>query len=159
MCLTTIYNCGLRLTEALTLKVSDVDGSRNVIRVIGKGGKMREIPISVKLLEELRLYWRFFHPDLYLFPSVKDKTGMILQTTITKAFKRAVKKAGIKHKPDATIHSLRHSFATHLMEAGVNIRIIQSLLGHKSIRTTAIYTHLTQKTDQLLRNTLETLLS
>jgi integrase/recombinase XerD len=159
MCLTTIYNCGLRLSEALSLKISDVDGARQVIRVIGKGSKMREIPISDKLLEELRVYWRFFHFHLYLFPSIKNETKMIVQSTITKAFKHGVKEAGIKNKPDATIHSLRHSFATHLMEAGVNIRSIQSLLGHKSIRTTAIYTHLTQKTDQLLRNVLETLLN
>jgi integrase/recombinase XerD len=159
MCLTLIYNCGLRLNEALTLNVSDVDGSRKVIRVTGKGGKMREIPLSDKLLEELRIYWRFFHFSFYLFPSPKDETKMISRNTITKAFKHACQAAGIKNKPKATIHSLRHSFATHLMENGVNLRIIQSLLGHKSLSTTAIYTHLTHKTDQLLRRTLETLLN
>jgi site-specific recombinase XerD len=158
MCLTVIYNCGLRLNEALTLKVSDVDGSRKVIRVKGKGSKIREIPLSDKLLEELRVYWRFFHFSHYLFPSTKDETKMISRETITKAFKHALTAAGIKNKPKPTIHSLRHSFATHLMENGVNLRIIQSLLGHKSLRTTAIYTHLTHKTDQLLRRALETLI-
>jgi site-specific recombinase XerD len=159
MCLILIYNCGLRLNEALTLKISDVDGSRKVILVKGKGDKVREIPISDKLLEELRVYWRFFHFSLYLFPSLKDETKMSSREAITKAFKHAIKAAGIKNKTNATIHSLRHSYATHLMEAGVNIRIIQSLLGHKSLRTTAIYTHMTQKTDLLLRNALETLLN
>ncbi len=160
MCLKVIYNCGLRRSEALNLKISDVDGSRKVIRVTGKGNKMREIPISDKLLDELRVYWRFFHFSQYLFPSIKDETKRSKGGSLTKAFKHALKEAGIKNKTksNATIHSLRHSYATHLMESGVNIRTIQSLLGHKSIRTTAKYTHLTQKTDQRLRQVLETLL-
>jgi integrase/recombinase XerD len=161
MCLTMIYNCGLRLNEALSLKVSDVDGSRQVIRVIGKGGKTREIPLSGKLLEELRVYWRFFHFNGYLFPRPTDESRMINQGTITKAFKYAFQAAGIqnKNKSKATIHSLRHSYATHLMEEGVTIRVIQSLLGHKCIHTTAIYTHMTNKTDQVLRRALETLIN
>jgi len=158
MCLTVIYNCGLRLNEALPLKVSDVDGSRKVIRVKGKGGKAREIPLSDKLLEKIRVYWRFFHFSHYLFPSTKDETRTISREAITKAFKHALTAAGIKNKFKATIHSLRHSFATHLMENGVNLRIIQSLLGHKSLGTTAIYTHLTHNTDQLLRRSLETMI-
>ena len=158
VCLTLIYSCGLRLNEALSLKVSDVDDSRKVIRVKGKGDKIREIPLSDKILEELRVYWRFFHFSLYLFPSPTDETRMISQNTITQAFKLACHEAGIKNKPRATIHSLRHSFATHLMENGVNLRVIQGLLGHKSLNTTAIYTHLADKSDQLLRRTLETLL-
>lgn len=157
MCLKLIYNCGLRINEALTLKISDVDVSCKAIRVKGKGSKVREIAISEKMLEELQAYLRIYQFQLYLFPSPKNANQMIGHDTVQTAFKHAVKAAGITNKLDATVHSLRHSYATYLLEAGVNIRIIQGSLGHQSIRTTAIYTHLTQKTDQVLRHALDRL--
>lgn len=157
MCLKLIYNCGLRINEAVNLKISDVDGSRRVIRVTGKGNKVREIAISEKMLEELRAYLRIYHFKFYLFPSPRDANKMIGKETVQKAFKNALKAAKISNKLKATVHSLRHSYATFLMESGVNIRIIQGTLGHQSIRTTSIYTHLTQKTDQILRNAIDRL--
>lgn len=157
MCLKLIYNCGLRINEALTLKISDMDVSRKAIRVIGKGNKVREIAISEKMLEDLQGYLKVYQFKLYLFPSPKDPNQMIGHNTVQKAFKYAVKEAGITNKLEATVHSLRHSYATYLLESGVNIRIIQGSLGHQSIRTTSIYTHLTQKTDQVLRHALDRL--
>ncbi|MGE5342160.1 MAG: tyrosine-type recombinase/integrase [Candidatus Omnitrophota bacterium] len=159
MCLKLIYNCGLRINEALSLKISDVDVSCKAIRVKGKGSKVREIAISEKMLEELQGYLQVYQLKLYLFPSLKDPNQRIGQDTVQKAFKHAVKEAGITNKLKATVHSLRHSYATYLLESGVNIRIIQGSLGHQSIRTTAIYTHLTQKTDQVLRHALDRLLA
>jgi site-specific recombinase XerD len=109
------------------------------------------------MLEELRAYLRIYQFKLYLFPSPSDPNQMIGNQTVQKAFKKAVKAAGIGNKIGAKVHTLRHSYATHLMESGVNIRIIQGSLGHQSIRTTSIYTHLSQKTDQVLRHALDRL--
>lgn len=147
MILTLIYSCGLRLSECLNLKTEDIDNSRMLIRIKGKGNKYRNVPLPEHIVQLLRIYWRRERPRFLLFPSRK-KGGPIAQTTINNVLKDACKKAGITKK--ITVHTLRHSYATHLLENGVDIRIIQGVLGHKSTKSTVRYTHLTDKTDQVL---------
>lgn len=137
--LTTIYACGLRIQEALTLRVSDVYSSRMVISVIGKGNKQRLIPLSPQLLRELRDYWREERPREWLFPGVKPGKPLN-QATVQNACRRAAKRAGLTIR--VTPHILRHSFATHCLEAGVDLLTISHLLGHSSFSTTLIYLHI-----------------
>ena len=148
MCLTLIYACGLRLSEGLHLRVEDIDSDRMLVAVRnGKGGKDRYVPLPERTLEQLRAYWMLHRPKTWLFST---KTGQLPlnPTTLQKTFKVVVRQSGIGK--NASVHTLRHSYATYLLESGVNLRVIQELLGHKSPHTTAIYTHLTQKTvDQL----------
>jgi len=148
MCLTLIYACGLRLSEGLHLRVGDIDSDRMLVAVRnGKGGKDRYVPLPERTLEQLRAYWMLHRPKTWLFST---KTGQLPlnPTTLQKTFKVVVRQSGIGK--NASVHTLRHSYATYLLESGVNLRVIQELLGHKSPHTTAIYTHLTQKTvDQL----------
>lgn len=138
-----IYSSGLRLTEAAHLKVSDIDSKRMVIRIRqSKGNKDRYTILSKVALEELREYWYRYRPKGWLFAgrfTDKPLTGRSIQRVFIKAKDRA----GIK-KP-ATVHTLRHSFATHLLEAGTDLRHIQLLLGHMSLRTTAVYLHVSRK--------------
>lgn len=138
--LMTIYGGGLRISEAAHLKPTDIDSKNMQIRIRqGKGNSDRYTLLSKKNLTFLRDYWRSYRPSLWLFEgSTPDKP--INPHSIQKFFHKAIKKAGIL-KP-ATVHSLRHSFATHLLEDGVNIRIIQQLLGHSNIHTTCRYLHL-----------------
>jgi len=147
MILTLIYACGLRLSECLSLLVADIDSSRMQIRIKGKGNKYRNVPLPEHILQLLRIYWRHERPRSLLFPSIKTG-GLISQATINHVLKDASNKAGITKK--ITVHTLRHSYATHLLENGVDIRIIQGALGHKSSKSTVRYTHLTDKTDQVL---------
>ena len=152
ICLTTIYACGLRLNEGRCLKVSDVDSARMVLHVHGKGSKDRYVPLPQKTLAQLRELWRSHHSPQWLFPAL-PRTGFqgvapeegepVHATALQGAFERALQQS-LVHKA-AHIHTLRHSYATHLLEAGVNLRIIQSILGHSTPTTTAIYTHLTQQ--------------
>jgi integrase/recombinase XerD len=143
MALTVIYACGLRLSEGLQLKVQDIDSSRMLLWVRnGKGGKDRCVPLPERLLELLREYWKRRRPRLYLFTNPK-KREPLSTTTLQKTFKIALLQSQI-HK-EASIHTLRHSYATHLLERGINLRVIQELLGHQSPQTTARYTHLTDK--------------
>jgi site-specific recombinase XerD len=133
------YAAGLRLNELLHLRVSDIDSERMVIHVKqGKGKKDREVMLSPALLETLRAYWRQARPRGYLFPG--KKAGCPLNATILqRGFALAKRTARIEKA--ASFHSLRHSFATHLMESGVSVRTIQALLGHRSLGTTERYTH------------------
>jgi site-specific recombinase XerD len=134
-----LYGAGLRLGEALALTVSDIDGARGVLHIRhGKGDRAREAKLSPTLYESLRSYWAAERPALpYLFSS--PRTGRPpTQETVRRAFELAGEQAGIK-KP-VRPHMLRHSFATHLLEAGVDVRVIQVLLGHQSVQTTARYT-------------------
>jgi integrase/recombinase XerD len=147
MVLTLIYSCGLRLSECLNLRTEDIDSSRMLIRIKGKGNKYRNVPLPEHILQLLRIYWRRDRPRSLLFPSGKSGAP-IAQTTINYALKDACKKAEITKK--VTVHTLRHSYATHLLENGVDMRIIQGVLGHKSTKSTIRYTHLTDKTDQVL---------
>jgi integrase/recombinase XerD len=135
--LAVMYGSGLRVTEAAQLKLRDIDGRRNVLWVRqGKGRKDRQTLLPAKLLELLRLYWRAERPGDWLFP-VKDRTRPIGPKTVYLACRGAAEAAGIR-KP-VHPHSLRHAFATHLLEAGVNLRTIQILLGHANLETTARY--------------------
>ena len=154
--LKTIYSGGLRISEALHLCISDIDSSRMVIRVKqGKGNKDRYTLLAKSLLEDLREYWLKEKPRTWLFPSTKLKDKPINQGTVQKVFSRTLKQAKI-YKP-ATVHTLRHSFATHLLEQGANILTIQQLLGHKSIKTTMIYLHIQKNQGQKIINPLDNL--
>lgn len=133
------YSGGLRLGEVLRLKVTDIDSSRMVIRVErGKGGKDRTVMLAASLLETLRAYWKQKKPRTWLFPGQGGERPLN-PTMVQRAFTVAKQAARI-NKP-VSFHSLRHSFATHLMESGVNVRTIQVLLGHRSLGTTERYTH------------------
>jgi integrase/recombinase XerD len=137
--LMSAYAAGLRLSEVATLRVDDIDSRRMVIRVRqGKGRKDRYVMLSPRLLELLRCYWKAARPRIWLFPG-RDHDRPIGVRTVTRACQRAVRAAGLDKR--VTVHTLRHSFATHLLEAGTDLRTIQVLLGHHSPRTTALYTH------------------
>jgi len=142
----TIYATGMRISEVLHLRIKDIDSQRGVIRVVeGKGRKDRELPLSATLLEKLRAYWKVFKPSELLFPGRNGKKPLT-NSTIQKQLSQAGKKAKIKKRINP--HTLRHSFATHLLEAGTDLRTIQLLLGHRSLSTTAIYLHVASKTLQ-----------
>jgi integrase/recombinase XerD len=154
VCLTTIYACGLRLLEGTHLQVDDIDGQRKMLHLHQtKGNKDRYVPIPDACLTMLRHYWRFHRNPVWLFPAQRENTQPMHESGLQKAFRAAVQEAGIHKK--ATVHTLRHSYATHLLEAGVNLRIIQSYLGHASPKTTSIYTHLTSITEAQTRDTIE----
>lgn len=153
--LTVTYVCGLRLSEAASLTVGDIDGERQQIRVCGKGSKDRYVLLPEKTLELLRSYWKVHRPEHWLFAN-KKKDGPISHSTIQKAFKAALKESGIRK--NASVHSLRHSYATNLLEDGVDLRYIQMLLGHKSPNTTSIYTHLTRKGENLVKDAINRLM-
>jgi site-specific recombinase XerD len=141
--LMTTYGGGLRLLEACRLKVADIDSDRMTLRVEqGKGAKDRYTLLSPRLLAELRRYWLVYRPGLWLFPS-KDAEHPISDATVQKIFYAAKDRAGITKQ--GGIHALRHAFATHLLEAGVDVHTIQRLMGHGSLSTTARYFHLAQK--------------
>jgi site-specific recombinase XerD len=149
--LTTVYSCGLRLTEALQLQVSDIDSSRMMIHVHqGKGSKDRYIPLPQATLEILRKHWATHKNPRLIFPSrgIYDKgwtsENPISVSTVQAALRQAVRAAGIQ-KRGVSVHTLRHSYATHLLESGVNLRVIQRYLGHSQLDTTMIYLHLTNK--------------
>jgi site-specific recombinase XerD len=137
--LMTIYSCGLRLIEARLLRIEDLDGKRGVIRIVhGKGRKHRYVMFSPRLRETLREYYRQYRPKNWLFEN-KEKLEPLCDSTIQRAFHRARRAAGITKQ--VSVHSLRHSFATHLLEDHTDIRRIQLLLGHRSLRSTQVYTH------------------
>jgi len=148
-CLKTIYSCGLRLLEGARLQVPDIDSGRMLLHIHGKGGKDRYVPLPDRTLELLRDFWKTHRSKPWVFPAtirgVKPGADIhpLTDSSLQKAFKRALERTGIS-KP-AHIHSLRHSYATHLLEMGVNLRVIQENLGHGSARTTQIYTHLTKE--------------
>lgn len=137
-----MYAAGLRITEAVSLRVDDIDAARGVIRVRGKGSKVREVMLSPKLLTALRTYWAAARPPRpYLF--VSPATGKPVRAeAVRRAIHRARLAAGLKKV--VTPHMLRHSFASHLVDAGTDIRVIQHLLGHASITTTVVYTHVSE---------------
>ncbi|MTI59297.1 MAG: integrase [Firmicutes bacterium] len=141
--LTTIYSAGLRISEAANLIIEDIDSKNMQIRVKqGKGKKDRYTILSKSNLQILRDYWKIYKPSYYLFPG-RTYNKPISTRSIQVYFKKTLKKAGItKH---ATVHTLRHCFATHLLEAGIDIYHIQNLMGHTSPKTTNIYIHLTRK--------------
>jgi integrase/recombinase XerD len=164
-CLTTIYSCGLRLQEGTHLQIQDIDSSRMMLRVRqGKGRQDRYLPLPLRTLELLRQYWATHRNSVLLFPAagrdhtqLSKATSPISKSRVQKVFRAALKESGI-HKP-ASVHTLRHSWATHLLEAGVNLRLIQVYLGHQSPVTTSIYTHLTIKAEQIAAQVINRLMN
>lgn len=152
-CLTTIYACGLRLLEGSQLQVADIDSGRCLLHIHqGKGGVDRMVPLPQAALTLLRAYWRTHRNPLWVFPAPRRRparpiqdpaVGPIGPTSLQKAFVLAVKQSGVSKR--AHVHTLRHSYATHLLEAGVPLTLIQEYLGHSSPSTTAIYTHVTRE--------------
>ena len=150
--LSTVYGCGLRLQEALHLEVSDIDSARMMLHVHrGKGAKDRYVPLPRATLDTLRAHWRRHRHQRLLFPaygrdsrSAGSATQPMAISSVQGAFRSAKLQAGITKKA-VSVHTLRHSYATHLLEAGVNLRLIQQYLGHTSLETTMVYLHLTNK--------------
>jgi integrase/recombinase XerD len=157
MCLKLIYACGLRLREGTQLQVADIDPQRMLVRVQqGNGGKDRSVPLAQQTLELLRAYWQHSRPRPWLVPARHGQTPMSA-TSLQKTFKAVVRQRRIP--TDASSHTLRHADATHLLERGVSLRIIPELLGHRSPRTTARYTHLTPPTWDVVHATIKALMA
>jgi integrase/recombinase XerD len=155
MCLQLIYACGLRLREGTHLQVSDIDPQRMLVRVRqGNGGNDRDVPLAARTLELLRMSWQRERPRPWLFPARHQATPLSA-TTLQKTFTRVLRQSGLAK--DASIHTLRQSYATHLLERGVSLRVIQALLGHHSPRTTARDTHLTSNTFDVVQATINAL--
>jgi site-specific recombinase XerD len=154
--LMTVYGAGLRLDEACHLKAEHINRARMQIRVVqGKGRKDRYTLLSPKLLEELERYWQCFRPQHWLFPSTCEPQAPMDPRTAQKIFYTAVRRAGLPRR--GGIHSLRHSFATHLLEAGVEITAVQRLLGHSSLATTSNYLHVRQERLAQIKSPLQLL--
>jgi integrase len=161
VCLRVIYACGLRLLEGVHLQVSQIDSARMQLHIrSGKGNTDRAVPLPPRTLTLLRAHWRLHRNPTWLFPGTlppgEQYASLPLEeSALQKAFRKAVQAAGVS-KP-ATIHSLRHSWATELLESGVRVRVLQLWMGHASPTTTAIYTHLTQHAEQTAATALERL--
>ena len=164
-CLTTIYACGLRLLEGTHLQVPDVDSARMLLHIHGKSKKDRYVPLPAPTLQLLRAHWRTHRSPLWLFPaptrhglahSLAHDGGPVTRSSLQSAFRGALKRSGLAKR--AHVHTLRHSYATHLLEAGFNLRVIQDHLGHRSPRTTALYTHLTREVRATLTEPLNHLM-
>lgn len=150
-----IYSAGLRVGEVVRLKIQDIDSDRMLIHVIqGKGRKDRYTLLSEIALAQLRKYYSLYKPETWLFPG-QDKREFLTERTVERIFEKACRLAKINKK--ATVHTLRHSFATHLLEGGTDLRFIQELLGHSSSKTTEIYTHVTQKNISNIQSPLDKL--
>lgn len=154
--LMTTYGAGLRINEACRLEVSDIDSERMLIHIgDGKGGKQRYTMLCNRLLEALRAYWRQVRPSgSYLFPGQKPATHLSA-SSVRKALAKAIQGCGIEKR--VTPHVLRHSFATHLLDTGTDIRTIQALLGHSSIQTTQVYTQVSSQHISRVNSPLELL--
>jgi len=141
------YGCGLRISELVSLQVGDIDSARMVIHVHhGKGAVDRLVPLAPRLLQELRAYWRLYRPPTWLFPG-RQPGQHISGNTIQRSFHNLVRQVGLRK--GCSMHTLRHSYATHLLEAGVDLLTLKTLLGHRSLATTALYLHVsTQRLQQ-----------
>lgn len=149
-----IYSCGLRRSELINIRLTDLDRSRSILNIRQAKGKIdRFIPVSEKVWEKIDEYKVAYEPDVYLFEG--QGGGRYSSESVYRVFKEALKRAGIKK--DVGVHSLRHSYATHLHENGVDIRYIQELLGHKSTRTTEIYTHVSRRNLIAVRSPIDDL--
>ena len=154
-CLHMMYSCGLRLGEAVKIEITDIDKATGNITVIGKGNRQRLLPIPPSTLQSMRALWQGHRHPKYLFPNRYGKTH-VSDSAVRIAFKQAAEALDIK---DVTPHVLRHSFATRLLENGVDVRIVQMLLGHRSINSTEIYTHMTTPIQTKVRNTIERIMT
>jgi integrase/recombinase XerD len=153
--LSLIYSCGLRRSELLHLKPIDIDSKRNIVIIRqSKGKKDRITPLSPKILELLRSYYKAYSPKMYLFEG-QEKSTPYSARSLEEVLKKSIKLASI-NKP-VTLHWLRHSFATHLLESGTDLRYIQELLGHNSSKTTEIYTHVSTKNLQQIKSPFDDL--
>ena len=151
-----MYACGLRISEAATLEVGAIDSANQCLRVIGKGDRERLAPLPRPVLEDLRRVWKTHRNPRWLFPNRRG-SGSVNQEVLRRAFHDAARAAGITRR--VTPHALRHSYATRLLESGVDTRVVQILLGHVHIATTAIYTHLTEPTRHSLAGILDALMT
>jgi len=165
VCLATIYSCGLRLLEGARLQVPDVHSAEMRLHVHGKGGRDRYVPLPDATLAMLRDHWKTHRSPLWLFPAPPRRGvpralahggGPVTRSSLQSAFRRALLKSGVVKR--AHVHTLRHSYATHLLEDGVNVRVIQESLGHGSLRTTQLYTHLTAEVRAAARDPINRLL-
>ncbi len=154
-CLLVMYSCGLRLGEAIKIQISHIDKPTSILTVIGKYNRQRLVPIPPTTLQALRNLWKTHKNKRYLFPNRYGKTHAS-ECSVRIAFNYACVAAGIK---DVTPHVLRHSFATRLLEQGVDTRVVQMLLGHASIRSTQVYTHLTTPIQCQVRKAVEKLIT
>lgn len=153
--LSLIYSCGLRRSELINLKLTDIDSKRNIINIRqAKGKKDRIVPLSLKILEMLRVYYSLYKPNYWLFEG-RNKKVQYSEQSLQTIFKQTLKKSNIT-KP-VTLHWLRHSYATHLLESGTDLRFIQELLGHNSSKTTEIYTHVSTKSLQQIKSPFDDL--
>lgn len=163
MCLELIYACGLRIGEAVKIAPADIDRERLILHIKnGKGKKDRIVPLPVNIYNKLRLYWKTHCNRNILFPGLRESNRSVTNNRLKRrvlqiAFKKALQEADIVKS--ATPHTLRHTYATHLLEAGVNIRVIQKFLGHRSLRATIVYIHLTSTTEQKSVELLNDLMS
>jgi len=159
--LMTLYSTGLRRAELCRLKVSDIDSKRMMLRVVeGKGGIDREIPLSKKLLAALREYYRWMRPETYLFPGTVNHSRAdkpITPKVVWQAVREACTRAGIKKR--VSPHSIRHCFATHLLESGADLRSIQMMLGHSDLEATTVYLHLSRRHLQATANPLDQIIT
>lgn len=171
---TLVYHCGLRMSEALHIRPKDIDGKRHVLRVKHtKGGKPREVPISPALLARLRKFWKCHRNPDWLFPgpgrgwnssgislkqALHDSRHPMTKASVWSAIKVAKFECGLmKHHEKICIHTLRHSYATHMLEAGTSVRQVAAYLGHASLKPTMVYLHLTEISEQKARAALATL--
>jgi site-specific recombinase XerD len=159
VCLSTIYACGLRLSEGIQLQVADIDSGRMLLHIRqGKGSQDRYVPLPQRSLDLLRSYWITHRHRTWLFPARRGhSTAPLAPRGVQDAFHAALHESRIVKR--ATVHTLRHSWATHLLEAGVNLRLIQTYLGHHSLSTTAIYTHLTYRAEAMAAERLNELMA
>jgi integrase/recombinase XerD len=159
-----VYSCGLRLSEGLNITVNDIDGERNMIHVRGKGSKDRYVPLADKTYHALKQYWPSHRHKKYIFPAL-GQTGKngprakmpMTKTTVRCGLHKAIKYAGLKKK-GIRLHTLRHSYATHLLEGGLNIRTLQEYLGHSSLKHTMVYLHLTNWGKEMAFEKINTLM-
>jgi site-specific recombinase XerD len=172
-CLRLIYHCGLRVGEAVKIKVTDIDAAQLRLRIVqGKGGKDRCVPLTARLVEELRAFWKTHRNPVWLFPApsmrwrdraqplekvLRTATVPMSVSAVQNAFRLARAQSGIH--PQACVHTLRHCYATHLLEEGVSLRLISQYLGHASLDVTVIYTHLTATNEGHARAALERLMA
>lgn len=171
---TVVYQCGLRMSEALSIKPQHIDSQRLTLRVVnGKGGKQREVPISPELLQRLRTFWKSHRNPDWLFPgtgrgwkssgiSLRDALHRsdhpMTKASVWAAIKVAKAECGLSRTHEKlTIHTLRHSYATHMLEAGTSVRQVAAYLGHSSLKPVMVYLHLTQVSEQQARFALSTL--
>ncbi|WP_262707261.1 tyrosine-type recombinase/integrase [Maribacter algicola] len=148
------YGMGLRVSELVNLKLEDVDSKRMMVRIsVAKGKKDRYVPLPESILPKLREYYIAYKPKLYLFEG--QYGGPYAKSSLQQVFKNALRKAGIKKT--IGIHGLRHSYATHLLESGADMRFVQELLGHNSIKTTQLYTKVTPRSISKIKSPLDSL--